>query len=106
MRGIVSETGRMERLVADLLLLARLDEGRPMETQAVDVVALCADAVHTARTVGPDWPVHFTATRPIEVVGDATGLRQVIDNLLANVRAHTPRGRRPRSPSTPTAATW
>ncbi len=92
MRGIVSETGRMERLVADLLLLARLDEGRPMETQAVDVVALCADAVHTARTVGPDWPVHFTATRPIEVVGDATGLRQVIDNLLANVRAHTPAG--------------
>ena len=49
MRGIRAETGRMEHLVADLLLLARLDEGRPMEAQAVDVVALCAEAVQTAR---------------------------------------------------------
>ncbi len=92
MRGIVTETGRMERLVSDLLLLARLDEGRPMEMQAVDVVALCAEAVNTARTVGPTWPVRFTATRPIEVLGDATSLRQVVDNLLGNVRAHTPEG--------------
>jgi two-component system OmpR family sensor kinase len=92
MRGIVTETGRMEHLVADLLLLARLDEGRPMETQPVDVVALCAEAVQTARTVGPPWPVDFTASRPVEVVGDATALRQVIDNLLGNVRAHTPEG--------------
>jgi two-component system OmpR family sensor kinase len=92
MRGIVTETGRMEHLVADLLLLARLDEGRVMELQSVDVVALCAEAVQTAHTVGPGWPVRFTATRPIEVHGDATGLRQVIDNLLGNVRAHTPEG--------------
>ncbi len=92
MRGIVAETGRMEHLVADLLLLARLDEGRPMELQPVDLVELCADAVHTARTVGPAWPVAFRASRPIDVVGDATGLRQVVDNLLANVRAHTPEG--------------
>jgi two-component system OmpR family sensor kinase len=92
MRGIVSETGRMDHLVSNLLLLARLDEGRSMEMQSVDVVALCAEAVQTARTVGPAWPVHFTATRPIEVVGDPTSLRQVIDNLLANVRAHTPEG--------------
>jgi two-component system OmpR family sensor kinase len=92
MRGIVTETGRMEHLVSNLLLLARLDEGRPTEMQSVDLVALCAEAVHTAQTVGPAWPVHFTAARPIEVVGDATGLRQVIDNLLGNVRAHTPEG--------------
>jgi len=92
MRGIITETGRMEHLVADLLLLARLDEGRAMEMQSVDVVALCAEAVQTAQTVGPAWPVHFAATRPIEVHGDATGLRQVIDNLLGNVRAHTPEG--------------
>jgi two-component system OmpR family sensor kinase len=92
MRGIITETGRMEHLVSNLLLLARLDEGRPTEMQSVDVVALCAEAVHTAQTVGPAWPVHFTATRPIEVVGDPTGLRQVIDNLLGNVRAHTPEG--------------
>jgi two-component system, OmpR family, sensor kinase len=92
MRGIVTETGRMEHLVADLLLLARLDEGRQLELQSVDVVALCAEAVQTAQTVGPAWPVRFTASRPIEVVGDATSLRQVVDNLLANVRAHTPEG--------------
>jgi two-component system, OmpR family, sensor kinase len=92
MRGIIAETGRMEHLVADLLLLARLDEGRAMEMQSVDVVALCADAVNTAQTVGPAWPVTFSASRPIEVTGDATSLRQVVDNLLANVRAHTPEG--------------
>ena len=63
-----------------------------MERRSVDLVALCAEAVHTASTVGPDWPVTFHASGPIEVVGDATSLRQVIDNLLGNVRAHTPPG--------------
>lgn len=92
MVGIQSETGRMEHLVADLLLLARLDEGRPMEMRPVDVVSLCAEAVQTSTTVGPAWPVTFTAPRPIEVIGDATSLRQVIDNLLGNVRSHTPEG--------------
>ena len=92
MVGIQSETGRMEHLVADLLLLNRLDEGRPMEMRPVDIVALCAEAVQTSTTVGPAWPVTFTAPRPIEVTGDATGLRQVIDNLLGNVRSHTPEG--------------
>ena len=92
MGGIRSETTRMEQLVADLLLLARLDEGRTMERRSVDLVALCAEAVHTASTVGPDWPVTFHATRPIEVEGDGTSLRQVMDNLLGNVRAHTPAG--------------
>ena len=82
----------MEHLVADLLLLARLDEGRPMERRSVDLVALCAEAVHTAATVGPEWPVTFHASEPLEVKGDATSLRQVIDNLLGNVRAHTPPG--------------
>ncbi len=92
MGGIRNETGRMEHLVADLLLLARLDEGRPMELRSVDLVPLAAEAVQTAMTVGPSWPVTFEASRPVEVLGDATGLRQVIDNLLANVRAHTPEG--------------
>jgi two-component system, OmpR family, sensor kinase len=92
MGGIRNETTRMEHLVSDLLLLARLDEGRPMERRSVDLVALCAEAVHTAATVGPDWPVTFHASQPIEVEGDATSLRQVIDNLLGNVRAHTPPG--------------
>jgi two-component system OmpR family sensor kinase len=92
MGGIQSETGRMEHLVADLLLLARLDEGRPMEMHPVDLVTVCGEAVQTSRTVGPAWPVTFNAPRPIEVVGDATSLRQVIDNLLGNVRSHTPEG--------------
>jgi two-component system OmpR family sensor kinase len=90
--GIRMETARMEQLVADLLLLARLDEGRPMEERSVDLVALCAEAVRTASTVGPEWPVTFEASAPVEVVGDATRLRQVMDNLLGNVRAHTPPG--------------
>ncbi|HEV3282457.1 MAG TPA: HAMP domain-containing sensor histidine kinase [Acidimicrobiales bacterium] len=94
--GIRTETARMEHLVADLLLLARLDEGKPMEQHSVDLVALCAEAVHTSSTVGPDWPVTFEASVPVEVVGDATRLRQVMDNLLANVRAHTPAGTRAR----------
>jgi two-component system OmpR family sensor kinase len=92
MGGIRGETARMERLVADLLLLARLDEGRPMEQRSVDLVALCAEAVHTAGTVGPNWPLTFEASQPIEIMGDATSLRQVVDNLLGNVRAHTPAG--------------
>lgn len=92
MGGIRSETTRMEHLVADLLLLARLDEGRPMERHSVDLVALCAEAVQTASTVGPEWPVAFTATEPIEVMGDSRSLRQVVDNLLGNIRAHTPPG--------------
>ncbi len=92
MSGIRAETDRMDRLVSDLLMLARLDEGLPMELVPVELVSLCADAVRTAATVGPEWPVQFTADQPVEVLGDATRLRQVLDNLLANVRAHTPAG--------------
>ena len=92
MVGIRTETGRMEHLVADLLLLARLDEGRPLEFHAVDLTALCGQAVQTSTAVGPAWPVTFTSPRPIEVTGDPIGLRQVVDNLLGNVRSHTPEG--------------
>jgi signal transduction histidine kinase len=90
--GIRSETARMERLVNDLLTLARFDEGLPLQIVPTELVGLTADAVHTAGTVGPQWPVQFTASHPVEVMGDPTRLRQVIDNLLANVRAHTPEG--------------
>ena len=90
--GIRSETERMGHLVEDLLLLARLDEGRPLERVPVELVALAGEAVRTATTVGPAWPVVLRAERPVEVVGDALRLRQVLDNLLANVRAHTPEG--------------
>lgn len=90
--GIRSETGRMGALVEDMLLLARLDEGRPLEQRPVDLVAVAGEAVHAARAVGADWHVRLDAERPVEVVGDHIRLRQVIDNLLANVRAHTPKG--------------
>ncbi len=92
MGGIRGETSRMKTLVEDLLLLARLDEGRPLERRAVDLVAVCAEAVRTAAAVGAAWPVSLEASGPVEVVGDGARLRQVVDNLLANVRAHTPEG--------------
>jgi len=92
MGGIRSESARMGHLVEDLLLLARLDEGLPLEHRPVELVALVADAATAARAVGPTWPVELRAERPVEVVGDATRLRQVVDNLLTNVRAHTPPG--------------
>jgi len=90
--GIRTETARMDRLVSDLLTLARLDEGVPMEMAPVELVALASEAVRTAAAVGPAWPVQFSAARPVEVLGDKDRLRQVVDNLLANVRAHTPPG--------------
>jgi signal transduction histidine kinase len=90
--GIRTETARMDRLVNDLLTLTRLDEGVPMEMVPVELVALVSDAVRTAAAVGPTWPVQFSAAHPVEVTGDKDRLRQVLDNLLANVRAHTPEG--------------
>ncbi|HEX3333793.1 MAG TPA: HAMP domain-containing sensor histidine kinase [Acidimicrobiales bacterium] len=90
--GIRTETARMDRLVNDLLTLARLDEGLTMESAPVELVSLVGESVRTATAVGPEWPVRFWAARPLEVSGDKDRLRQVIDNLLANVRAHTPEG--------------
>jgi two-component system OmpR family sensor kinase len=92
MTGIRTETTRMGELVEDLLLLARLDEGRPVRSEPVELVALAAEAVAAARAVGPAWPVQLRAVEPVEVLGDASRLRQVLDNLLANARAHTPPG--------------
>jgi two-component system OmpR family sensor kinase len=86
-RGIKLETTRMARLVEDLLLLARLDEGRPLHTAPVELVDLAAGAIETARTVGPQWPLRLEASDAVEVPGDELQLRQVLDNLLANVRA-------------------
>jgi two-component system, OmpR family, sensor kinase len=90
--GIRTETARMDRLVNDLLTLARLDEGVPMQLAPVELVSIVSEAVRTATAVGPDWPVQFWAATPLEVTGDKDRLRQVVDNLLANVRAHTPPG--------------
>jgi len=90
--GIRSETARMGRLVEDLLLLARLDEGQPLERRPVELVAVAAEAVDAAEAVGPDWPITLEADPSVEVLGDPVRLRQVLDNLLGNVRAHTPAG--------------
>ena len=92
MAGIRSETTRMAGLVDDLLLLAQLDEGRPVQRVEVDLAELAAEAVHAARTVDPDRPVALHVEDVAVVAGDPGRLRQVLDNLLANVRAHTPPG--------------
>ena len=81
----------MSVIVEDLLLLARLDEGRPLEREPVDVAEVVQEAVETARTVEPDRPIELT-TEPAVVLGDRERLRQIVDNLLGNVRAHTPAG--------------
>ncbi len=92
MSGIRIETSRMSHLVDDLLLLARMDEGRPLEKKPLELVGLAAEAVEAASTVAPEWPVRLEAHEPVEVLGDRARLRQVLDNLLGNVRAHTPPG--------------
>ena len=79
-------------LVDDLLLLARLDQGRPLERQPVEMTGLVQEAVDAARAVEPDRPIEFEPSGPITIEGDRIRLRQVLDNLLANVRTHTPSG--------------
>jgi two-component system OmpR family sensor kinase len=92
MSGIEHETGRMARLVEDLLVLARFDEQRSFEPELVELVGVAMESVRTARMVAPEWPISVEAGDVVEVWGDPAGLRQVIDNLLKNVRAHTPLG--------------
>ena len=89
MTGIRRESERMSLLVDDLLLLARLDEGRPLERARVELDDLVTEAVETAQAVEPDRPIELEADRAI-VLGDRDRLRQIVDNLLANVRTHTP----------------
>ncbi|HTV10507.1 MAG TPA: HAMP domain-containing sensor histidine kinase [Acidimicrobiales bacterium] len=92
MQGIERESARMAGLIEDLLTLARLDEQRPLEAERVELVDMVVEACETARLVGPSWPVRYAARDAVEVLGDRGALRQVLDNLLANVRAHTPPG--------------
>jgi two-component system OmpR family sensor kinase len=91
MTGISRESERMSLLVDDLLLLARLDEGRPLERKPVELDELVAEAVEMARAVEPERPIELRAGHA-SVIGDRQRLRQVVDNLLANVRTHTPPG--------------
>jgi signal transduction histidine kinase len=92
MRLIVRESGRMGRLVEDLLLLARLDAGRPLELRPADLASIAAEAVQAIRVVHPDRPVTLVAAEPVIVLADDERLRQVIDNLLSNADKHTPDG--------------
>jgi two-component system OmpR family sensor kinase len=88
-----SEAARMGQLVEDLLLLARLDSGRPLERRPVDLTRLCADVIGDAYAAGPDhrWNL-VVPTEPLYLAGDDARLHQVVVNLLANARTHTPPG--------------
>ncbi|MBO0866577.1 MAG: HAMP domain-containing protein, partial [Mycobacterium sp.] len=90
MSRVQSETERMTRLVEDLLLLARLDSGRPLEREPVDLSRMAVDAVNDAHVAGPDhqWELDVP-NEPVVVAGDAARLHQVMTNLLANARIHT-----------------
>ncbi|MER6084160.1 HAMP domain-containing sensor histidine kinase [Streptomyces sp. NPDC001833] len=90
---IAAESSRMGEMVDDLLLLARLDAGRPLESHPVDLTHLILDAVTDARAAGPDhrWTLDLPED-PVTVTGDTHRLQQVLANLLANARLHTPAG--------------
>ncbi|MER7873435.1 HAMP domain-containing sensor histidine kinase [Streptomyces solisilvae] len=92
---IQAESERMSTLVDDLLLLARLDAGRPLARRPVDLTRLVLDATGDARAAGPGhrWRLEL-AEEPVTVLGDEHRLQQVVGNLLANARTHTPAGTR------------
>ena len=91
-RRIEEEAGRMGILVDDLLLLARLDQGRPLEKATVDLEALVADACADARATDASRTISVRATEPLVVIGDDMRLRQALDNVLRNAVVHTPDG--------------
>jgi len=87
---IEGESKRMGSLVEDLLMLARLDQSRDMESKPVDMNTVIADAVASARAAGPEYPVTLSVPdEEIFMLGDETRIHQVVANLLANARAHT-----------------
>ncbi len=90
---VESESARMTTLVEDLLLLARLDSGRPLAYEEVDLSRLVVDAVSDAHVAGPryNWRLNLP-DEPVTVPGDGARLHQVMANLLANARTHTPPG--------------
>ncbi|MGH3655720.1 MAG: ATP-binding protein, partial [Micromonosporaceae bacterium] len=99
MRRIEDEASRMGLLVEDLLLLARLDQHRPIAWQPVDLLELALDALQAARAVAPERPIELVvgtapdgepSGAPPVVMGDQARLRQVLDNLVRNALVHTP----------------
>jgi two-component system, OmpR family, sensor kinase len=94
-RRIEDEASRMGLLVEDLLLLARLDQERPLELAPVELPVIVSDAVHAARAIASDRKIELEVRSdgvPLVVQGDDARLRQVVGNLLSNAVTHTPAG--------------
>jgi two-component system OmpR family sensor kinase len=90
---IEGESIRMGSLVEDLLLLARLDQSREMEALPVDIAAVTSDAVASAQVAGPSHPISLSAdVGELYILGDKNRIYQVVANLLANAKTHTPDG--------------
>jgi len=92
MRRIEQEGKRMGELVEELLLLAHLDRGLPLESRPVDVSAVVDAAVDAARAADPERPIEADSQSRLVVLGTESRIRQVVDNLLTNARVHTPAG--------------
>ncbi|MBB2893158.1 sensor histidine kinase [Flexivirga oryzae] len=90
---IESEAGRMTTLVEDLLLLARLDAGRQLDFQPVELPIIAIETVSDARAAGPDhqWALDLPE-EGVEIEADEARIRQILINLLGNARKHTPAG--------------
>ena len=89
---IEKESMRMGYLVEDLLLLARMDQSRELVLVDLDLSSLVTEAVTSAQAAGPDHPITSEIAHNIHTQGDADKVYQVVTNLLANARAHTPAG--------------
>src|SRR5205085_3643288 len=89
-RRIEEESVRMSALVDDMLLIARLDQGRPLETRPVDLQVIARDAATDARVLAPQREIRLLAPKAVVVSGDDTRLRQVVGNLVRNALVHTP----------------